>query len=84
MELAILNRGITRFANGETIYNNPTTSSARHFFEEDNMTIVVRRRNRFRRQMLTVVLLSILAGLVGGALVGLATSHRSVVQESPS
>jgi hypothetical protein len=49
------------------------------------MTIVIRRRSHFRRQMLTVVLLSILAGLVGGALVGLATSrHSTAVQESPS
>ena len=49
------------------------------------MTIVIRRKNHFRRQMLTVVLLSILAGLVGGALVGLATSHpSSTIQASPS
>jgi len=48
------------------------------------MTIVVRRKNHFRRQMLAIVLLSILAGLVGGTLVGLATSHHSAVQASPS
>jgi len=53
--------------------------------EEGKMTIVVRRKNHFRRQMLAVVLLSILAGLVGGALVGVVTSHHSpAVQASPS
>jgi hypothetical protein len=82
--LAILNRGITRFASAETISNSENHFQRKAFFREDNMTIVIRRRNRFRRQMLTVVLLSILAGLAGGALVGLATSHRSVIQESPS
>jgi hypothetical protein len=48
------------------------------------MTIVVRRRNQVRKQILAVVLLSILAGLVGGALVGLATSHHPATQGSPS
>ena len=48
------------------------------------MTIVVRRRNQLRKQILAAVLLSILAGLAGGALVGLATSHHATTQASPS
>jgi hypothetical protein len=46
------------------------------------MTIVVRRRSSFRNQLLTVILLSLLAGLIGGGLVGLATGHRSSPQSS--
>jgi hypothetical protein len=41
------------------------------------MTIVVRRKSTLRNQWLVVILLSVLAGLVGGSLVGLATGRHS-------
>ncbi len=46
------------------------------------MPITIRRKNTLRAQMLTLILLSILAGLIGGALVGLATGHHSSSQVS--
>jgi hypothetical protein len=39
------------------------------------MPIVVRRKDTFRSQLLAIILLSLLAGLIGGGLVGLATGH---------
>jgi heme A synthase len=44
------------------------------------MAIVIRRKDSFRKQLLAVILLSILAGIVGGAMVGLSTSHHPVAQ----
>jgi len=41
------------------------------------MPIIVRRKNNLRNQMLTLNLLSVLAGIVGGTLVGFATGHHS-------
>jgi hypothetical protein len=41
------------------------------------MPIIVRRKNNLRNQMLTLILLSVLAGIVGGTLVGFATGHHS-------
>ncbi len=40
------------------------------------MPIVVRRRNRFRRDLLTILLLSILAGIIGGGLIGITTGRQ--------
>jgi hypothetical protein len=84
MEAAILNRRNTGFARAKTIYNTGNHFQRKAWFGEGNVTIVVRRRNRLRRQMLALVLLSILAGLVGGALVGLATSRHTPASVSPS
>ncbi len=39
------------------------------------MPNVVRRRKAFRKQLLTIILLSVLAGIIGGGLVGISTSH---------
>lgn len=44
------------------------------------MPIVVRRRNTFRKQLVTIILLSVLAGIIGGGLVGMTTSHHSQTQ----
>jgi hypothetical protein len=44
------------------------------------MPIAVRRRNHLRAQILTLIVLSVLAGLVGGALVGMATGHPAATQ----
>jgi hypothetical protein len=41
------------------------------------MPIIVRRKNNLRTQMVTLILLSVLAGIVGGALVGFATGRHS-------
>lgn len=41
------------------------------------MPIVVRRRNDLRKQLLTVILLGVLAGIVGGGLIGLSTGRQS-------
>jgi hypothetical protein len=41
------------------------------------MPIIIRRKSHLRNQMLTLILLSLLAGLVGGSLVGIATGHHS-------
>ena len=41
------------------------------------MPIIVRRKNNLRSQIVTVILLSVLAGIVGGTLVGLATGRHS-------
>ena len=41
------------------------------------MPIIVRRKNNLRAQILTLILLSVLAGIVGGTLVGVATGHHS-------
>lgn len=46
------------------------------------MPIVVRRRKTFRKQLLTIILWSVLAGVIGGGLVGLSTSHHPQAQES--
>jgi hypothetical protein len=41
------------------------------------MPITIRRKSHLRAQVLTVILLSVLAGLIGGALVGFATGRHS-------
>jgi len=41
------------------------------------MPIIVRRKSHLRNQMLTLILLSVLAGIIGGTLVGFATGHHS-------
>jgi len=41
------------------------------------MPIVVRRKSNLRNQVLTLILLSVLAGVIGGSLVGIATGHHS-------
>jgi hypothetical protein len=41
------------------------------------MPINIRRKDNFRTQMLVVILLAVLAGIIGGGLVGLATRHPS-------
>jgi len=41
------------------------------------MPITIRRKSHLRNQVLTLILLSVLAGIVGGALVGYATGHHS-------
>ncbi|HST10334.1 MAG TPA: hypothetical protein VLL05_08145 [Terriglobales bacterium] len=41
------------------------------------MPITIRRKNSLRNQLLTLILLSVLAGLIGRALVGFATGHHS-------
>ncbi len=46
------------------------------------MAIVVRRRNTFRKELLTIILLSVLAGLVGGGLVGITTGRSTPAQTS--
>jgi hypothetical protein len=46
------------------------------------MPNVVRRRKAFRKQLLTIILLSVLAGIIGGALVGVSTSHHPQPQEA--
>jgi hypothetical protein len=40
------------------------------------MPIIIRRKSHLRNQMLTLILLSVLAGLVGGSLVGIATGRH--------
>jgi hypothetical protein len=45
------------------------------------MPNVVRRRKAFRKQLLTIILLSVLAGIIGGGLVGISTSHHPQAQE---
>jgi hypothetical protein len=44
------------------------------------MPIVIRRKKRFRKHLLTIILLSVLAGIIGGGLVGISTSHPSQTQ----
>jgi hypothetical protein len=44
------------------------------------MSSVARRRKAYRKQLLTIVLLSVLAGIIGGSLVGISTSHPSQAQ----
>jgi hypothetical protein len=44
------------------------------------MPITIRRKRHLRNQMLTLILLSVLAGLIGGTLVGFATGHHSSTQ----
>lgn len=44
------------------------------------MPIRIRRRNTFRKQILTAILLSVLAGLIGGGLVGISTERRTPTQ----
>jgi hypothetical protein len=46
------------------------------------MPIVVRRKNHFRNQMLALILLSVLAGVIGGSLVGIATGHHASAPQS--
>ena len=46
------------------------------------MPIVVRRKNSLRNQMLALILLSLLAGIIGGSLVGIATGHHGVPAQS--
>ena len=46
------------------------------------MPIVARRKKRFRKQLLTIILLSVLAGIIGGGLVGITTSHHPQAQGS--
>lgn len=46
------------------------------------MPNVVRRRKAFRKQLLTIILLSVLAGIIGGGLVGISTSHHPQAQET--
>jgi len=41
------------------------------------MPIAIRRKSHLRNQILTVILLSVLAGIIGGSLVGFATGHHS-------
>ncbi len=41
------------------------------------MPIVVRRRNALRKELVTVILLSVLAGIIGGGLIGLTTGRQS-------
>lgn len=45
--------------------------------EDRIMPINIRRKDNFRTQMLVVILLAVLAGIIGGGLVGLATRHPS-------
>jgi hypothetical protein len=40
------------------------------------MPIVIRRKNSLRNQMLALILLSLLAGIIGGSLVGFVTGHH--------
>jgi hypothetical protein len=51
-------------------------------WEGSTMPNVVRRRKAFRKQLLTIILLSVLAGIIGGALVGISTSHHPQAQEA--
>jgi len=44
------------------------------------MAIVIRRKNSLRKQLIAVILLSILAGIAGGAMVGISTSHHPAAQ----
>jgi len=46
------------------------------------MPIVVRRKNSLRNQMLALILLSLLAGIIGGSLVGLATGRHGAPTQS--
>lgn len=46
------------------------------------MPNVVRRRKAFRKQLLAIILLSVLAGIIGGGLVGISTSHHPQAQEA--
>ena len=48
------------------------------------MPIIIRRRKNFRRQLLTIILLSILAGIIGGGLIGIATRHQPPAQSAPA
>ena len=47
------------------------------------MPFVVRRRNSFRKELLIIILLSVLAGLIGGGLIGITTGHSTTAQDSP-
>lgn len=51
-------------------------------WEASTMPNVVRRRKAFRKQLLTIILLSVLAGIIGGGLVGISTSHHPQAQET--
>ena len=51
-------------------------------WEGSTMPNVVRRRKAFRKQLLTIILLSVLAGIIGGGLVGITTSHHTQAQEA--
>jgi hypothetical protein len=51
-------------------------------WEGSTMPNVVRRRKAFRKQLLTIILLSVLAGIIGGGLVGISTSHHPQAQEA--
>jgi hypothetical protein len=51
-------------------------------WEGSTMPNVARRRKAFRKQLLTIILLSVLAGIVGGGLVGISTSHHPQAQEA--
>ena len=44
------------------------------------MPNVVRRRKTSRRQLLAIILLSVLAGIIGGGLVGISTSPHPQAQ----
>ena len=44
------------------------------------MPIIVRRRNTFRRDLLTIILLSVLAGIIGGGLIGITTGRQPPAQ----
>lgn len=47
------------------------------------MPIVVRRRSSFRKDLLTIILLSVLAGIIGGGLIGLSTEHQPAARTLP-
>jgi hypothetical protein len=51
-------------------------------WEGSTMPNVVRRRKTFRKQLLAIILLSVLAGIIGGGLVGISTSHHPQAQEA--
>ena len=47
------------------------------------MPIVIRRKDTLRGQLIILLVLSILAGIVGGTLVGLATGRNPSAQVHP-
>jgi hypothetical protein len=51
-------------------------------WEGSTMPNLVRRRKAFLKQLLTIILLSVLAGIIGGGLVGITTSHHPQAQEA--